>query len=347
MRSLALPGGLVALALGSCAAPAAGELGHLSDWDLFLDPANQVPAPGVIPYEINAPLFSDHASKHRFLRVPEGTTITIEADGSWSFPEGTVIVKTFGFLLDGRDPSLGEQLVETRLLVREDGRWVPYVYRWNDEETDAVRMPAGDRVEVAFVDASGEAHEITYRVPNVNQCANCHGGTGEIEPLGLRTDQMDHLFDFGAGPENQIDHLAALGLLSAPPAAERTTLTDYTDESAPLEARARAYLHANCSHCHRDGGAADQSGLWLNIEITEPVRLGICKPPAAAGRGTGGRSVAIWPGDSERSIMTFRMASEEPGIKMPELPTVLSHDEGVALVTAWIDAMEPADCASP
>lgn len=347
--SLAVALATTSLLLGSCDPPPPSGPQHLSDWDLFLDPANQVPAPGVVPYEINAPLFSDYASKHRFLRVPEGETITIEADGRWSFPDGTVIAKTFGFYVDARDPSLGEQLVETRLLVREDGVWEPYVYRWNDEETDATLMPGGGRLNVSFLDVAGRSRSIEYRIPNVNQCTNCHGGTAEIESLGPRTDQMDHPFDYGVGLENQIDHMASLGLFASTPpaAADRHPLADYFDTSADLDARARAYLHANCAHCHHDGGAADQSGLWLNIEITEPVRIGICKPPAAAGRGTGGRRVAIWPGSSDESIVAFRMASEEPGVKMPELPTILSHTEGVALITEWIDAMEPVECITP
>lgn len=347
-RSL-LGAGVLAL-LGSCA-PAASDRGplHLSDWDLFVDPANQIPAPGVVPYAINSPLFSDHANKHRFIRLPEGGEITLEADGTWTFPEGTLIVKTFGFLTDERDPSLGEQLIETRLLSREDGEWVPYVYLWNEAETDADLELAGQRVDVSFIDRDGENISINYRVPTATQCANCHGGVEEIEPLGPRLDQMDHLFDYGSGPENQLDHMEALGMFASvvPPAAERHPLVDPMDTTAPLDARARAYLHANCSHCHRDVGAARQSGLWLNIEVTEPSRLGVCKGPVAAGRGTGGRSVDVWPGDASRSIMTFRMASEEPGIKMPELPTVLSHHEGVALITEWIDAMEPVDCTVP
>jgi hypothetical protein len=216
-RGLAAAGVIVSLVLGSCDAPSSSGPRYLSEWDLFTDPANQVPAPGVVPYEINAPLFSDYASKHRFIRVPEGETITIGADGDWSFPEGTVIAKTFGFYVDARDPSLGEQLIETRLLVREGGVWEPYVYRWNAEETDAERMPAGGRVSVSFLDVAGRSRAIEYRVPNVNQCTNCHGGTLPIDTLGPRTDQMDHLFDYGSGLENQIDHMASLGLFSAPP----------------------------------------------------------------------------------------------------------------------------------
>lgn len=341
---------LSALAGGSCGVPPpATPTGPalLSEWALFSDLGSLTPADDVIPYAINAPLFSDYATKHRFIRLPPGESITIDADGRWLFPEGSVIVKTFGFLVDEREPSLGERIIETRLLVREAGEWVPYVYVWNDAMTDAELDLAGRRVPVTFVDRSGATVSLTYRVPTGVQCGNCHGGTGPTELIGIRTEQMDHLFDYGTGAENAIDHMASLGMFtSAPPAAAlRAPLPDYFDASADLEARGRAYLDANCAHCHRDGGAADQSGLWLGAHETNPSRRGLCKPPAAAGRGTGGRPFAIWPGDPDRSIITFRMASTEPGIKMPELPTVLSHTEGVALITEWIAAMPPVDCS--
>lgn len=333
------------LALGSCGPTEDEDL--LSRWGLFSDLPTLTPAADVIPYDINAPLFSDYTTKHRFIRLPAGETITIEADGRWTFPDGAVIVKTFGFLLDERDPSLGERIIETRLLVREDGAWRPYVYVWNDEGTDATLDLAGRRVDVDVLDGDGDHRTLVYRVPTAVQCGNCHGGTGPTELIGVRTEQMDHLFDYGDGPESAIEHMAELAMFTGtpPPPAERDPLPFYFDETEDLDARARAYLDANCAHCHRDGGAADQSGLWLGARLTDDTALGLCKIPAAAGFGTGGRPVAIWPGDPERSIMTFRMASTTPGEKMPELPTVLSHTEGVALIEEWIDAMPDRDCS--
>jgi uncharacterized repeat protein (TIGR03806 family) len=322
----------------------------LSEWGLFSDMRAMTPADDVVPYAINAPLFSDYAVKRRYVRLPPGGTITIDAAGRWHFPDGSVIVKTFGFLFDERDPSLGERTIETRLLSREDSEWVSYVYVWNEAQTDAVLELGGRRVPVEFIDASGAAVAITYRIPTEVQCGNCHGGTGPTEVIGIRTEQMDHPFDYGdgAGPVNVIDHMDALGMFASPPPAPalRAPLPYYFDASADLDARARAYLDANCAHCHRDGGAADQSGLWLGAHETELVRRGICKTATAAGRGTGGRRYVIWPGEPDASIATFRMASTEPGIKMPELPTVLSHTEGVALITEWIAAMPPVDCAA-
>src|SRR5262245_40916900 len=42
--------------------------GHLSSWQLFDDIATQTPAPGVYPYDLTTPLFSDYTTKDRFVR---------------------------------------------------------------------------------------------------------------------------------------------------------------------------------------------------------------------------------------------------------------------------------------
>jgi uncharacterized repeat protein (TIGR03806 family) len=322
--------------LGSCGAE---ESRSISEWGpLFTDVASQTPAPGVVPYDVIAPLFSDYASKHRFIRLPEGGRITVAADGSWEMPVGTVIVKTFGFLRDLRDPSLGERIVETRLLVREEAGWEPYVYVWNDALTDAELAPAGRRVPVELVDLAGTTRSFTYRVPNHTQCGNCHGGGEPTHLLGVRTDQLDH--------DGQVEAFVAMGMLDAMP-PPLPQLIDPEDTTEPLEARARSYMHANCAHCHRQDGAAHQSGLWLTIEETDPVRLGRCKLPIAAGSGSGGRPVVVWPGDPMQSILNYRVESDEPGIKMPELPTILVHEEGAALLREWVAAMPPFACVSP
>jgi uncharacterized repeat protein (TIGR03806 family) len=341
-RATGITPALVSLALlGSCAEEPGPQ--RLSEWGLFVDGARQIPAEGLVEYELEAPLFSDYSSKHRFIRIPEGSEITVDAAGRLIFPEGTVIAKSFGFRGDVRDPASPERVIETRLLERRDGRWIPYVYLWDETMTDATLSRVGARVPITFIDPRGETQSINYRVPSTTQCGNCHGGQGPVEPLGPRVEQLDRDHDYGAGPENQLAHLVDLGWLASMPAGTRTVV-DPQDEIQPLEARARSYLHANCAHCHRQGGAADQSGLWFDLDVSDPSRLGICKIPVAAGRGTGGRSVDIMPGDPEASILVYRMESTEPGIKMPELPAVLSHAEGVALIRAWIAAMPPSDC---
>ncbi|HEY9219345.1 MAG TPA: hypothetical protein VIO94_14955, partial [Phenylobacterium sp.] len=120
-------------------------------------------------------------------------------------------------------------------------------------------------------------------------------------------------------------------------AAPRTPIWD--DPGEPLERRARAYLDANCGHCHSPSGIANNSGLNLNLEETRPSALGVGKHPVAAGRGSGGLDVSIAPGEPDRSIIAYRMASTEPGVMMPELSRSLVHDDGLALVRAWIAQM--------
>ncbi|MCA6282594.1 MAG: hypothetical protein IM658_02775, partial [Phenylobacterium sp.] len=127
----------------------------------------------------------------------------------------------------------------------------------------------------------------------------------------------------------------------APPPAARPRLAAWDDPRQSLDARARAYLDVNCAHCHSPSGSASNSGLFLTAEETRPSALGVGKPPVAAGRGAGDLAVGIDPGHPERSILAFRMASGEPGVMMPELGRALIHEEGVALISAWIGEMAP------
>ena len=112
------------------------------------------------------------------------------------------------------------------------------------------------------------------------------------------------------------------------------------DPSESLAAQARAYLDINCAHCHKANGSASNSGLWLDWEISDPVKWGVGKHPTAAGRGAGDALVVIEPGEPLASIMSFRVASNEPGIAMPELGRALVHAEGAALIDAWIAQMD-------
>jgi uncharacterized repeat protein (TIGR03806 family) len=345
----------VALAFGfgcqeeSCPAPDEGVPDRLCQWGLFEgDLAQQQPAGDVIPYEVIANLFTDDALKHRFVRIPAGGKIGYSEGELWRFPVGSVLVKSFAYPADARDPDAPIHLIETRLLVHEDDRaWRPYVYRWNDAQTEAERFLPGTRLPVVWTDAEGRRHEQIYRIPSEEDCGTCHGGKEPMDVLGPRTRQLDRPFDHGAGPVNQIDHLTTLGLLDAEPspADARQRLVDPFGD-APLVDRARSYLDANCAHCHREGGDAQSSGLWLNWENELPRRLGVCKIPAAAGRGAGGRRFDIVPGDPDASIMVFRMQSTEPDIMMPELGGLQNDPKGAALISEWIAAMEPEDCGS-
>ncbi len=320
----------------------------LDEYCLFADPVRQVPSDGVIPFEPIAVLYADESLKARYIAVPDGASITFDPTERWTFPLGTTLIKTFYFYDDARDPSAGQRLLETRLLVNRETGWESYIYVWNESQTEARFERLGAWVELDRINESGATVATRYRVPNKNQCSSCHEQSDVVVPLGPRAFQLHSEYDYGGatGRRNQLEYWAELGILSGVPAdlAAQFALSDYIDGAADLTARARSYLEVNCAHCHSDGGAADSSGLRLSVSVTEPGELGVCRRPVAAGAGSGGFFFDIVPGTPEESIMVFRMASTDPEIKMPELPTQLADDFGVQLISEWIRAMSPTGC---
>jgi uncharacterized repeat protein (TIGR03806 family) len=320
---------------------------NLADWNLFADEASQTPAPRTVPYEVIAPLFSDYAAKHRFIYVPEGKAIAYSEQDMWSLPEGSVLVKTFAYPHDMRDPAAGERLLETRLLVFTAQGVVPHTYVWNAEQTEAIRKIAGTNIDASWIDANGVAAQNMYTVPNTNQCFDCHGKREVANALGIRTRQLDRDHPYDGTQQNQIDHLTALGFLDrAPePAEQRERLVDPSSDAQPLDLRARSYLDANCSQCHKaEAGNATSSGMYLDWPHTgpdqDPVIWGVCKRPSSAGGATCGRSVDIVPGDPDGSIYMCRMESTESKVQMPPLGRNMVHQEGVALLRNWIASLE-------
>ncbi|MCA9593221.1 MAG: hypothetical protein KC776_07915 [Myxococcales bacterium] len=329
-------------------APEGEPYDQLSDWHLFENGPSQKPAERVVPYEVISPLWSDGASKHRFIHLPEGKTIGYSAEDRWKFPVGSILVKTFGYLHDQRDASAGERLLETRLLVHESDGWKAHTYVWNDEQTDAVRKSAGTTLSVSTIDSAGASVTFDYGVPNSTKCSECHGKDAP-DTLGGKTRQLDRDHDYGKGPENQIDHLYDLGFLDAapPPAAERVHLTDPMGD-APVAERARSYLDANCSHCHETGGSASQSGLQLTWFETAPgtdaATWGVCKVPTSAGGANCGLVHDIVPGKPEDSVLLCRVKSREPKVQMPPLATLQEDKNGVALLSEWIAQLNEPAC---
>lgn len=327
------------------AAPAPS--GELDSFGLFADARAQRPAEGVVPYDVIAALYADEALKHRFVRVPPGERIEYREDGSLEFPDGTVLVKTFSFPIDARDPSLGERHIETRLLIKEASAWTSRTYLWNEAQTETERLRVGAIVPVEWTDASGKARSLDYRVPNENQCNLCHSVDHIVEPLGPRVRQLARPHDYGdgRGPVDQLDHWTSIGILgdNLPPHSERPKLVDPFGD-APLEDRARSYLETSCGHCHRAGGAAFATNLILSVDAKTPYEYGVCRPPVATGPASAGLLYDIVPGAPDESILVHRMASTSPEIKMPQIPTQTYDEAGVALIREWIAAMPFPPC---
>lgn len=290
----------------------------LSDFGFFADPAGQVPVAGVVPYRLNTPLYSDGADKLRFLYVPEGVQVMADDGGLFDFPVGTALIKTFAF-------GEGEQrrLIETRVLLHRVDGWVALPYLWDEAQTEAKLAIAGARVDVTT--PAGEA--ISYRVPNKNQCKECHGLNGEVVPIGPKARNLS------------AEWLASI-VGNVPEGADRLPVWENRG-SASAEDSARAYLDVNCAHCHRPGATASNSGLDLRWEQDDLHALGVMKRPVAAGRGAGSLLFDIVPGKPDESILLHRMLSNDPGVAMPELGKSTVDAEGTEAVRRWIEGMAP------
>jgi uncharacterized repeat protein (TIGR03806 family) len=350
------PGGGAAVLAALLAVACGGEDGghdrgslpyeRLSDYDLFTGAlSDQRPAAGVLPYQVASSLWADGAGKERFLALPPGGQATFSPDEDWGFPPGTIVVKTFWFPADRRQPDGPRRLLETRLLILGDGGWTGHTYVWNDEQTDAIRTVAGTRIDVETTDPEGAPESLDYLVPNTDQCANCHSRDDVMHLLGVVGPQTNRSIVVGGRTVNQLEWLADQGLFDGPlpDLGGVGALADPTVDG-PVEPRARAWLHANCSHCHRPGGGAGRTGLVLLATEDDPTALGVCKLPSAAGPGTGGRFYDIVPGDPDASIMPFRIDSTDPAVKMPELPNRTPDPLGVQLVRDWIAGLTLPGC---
>jgi uncharacterized repeat protein (TIGR03806 family) len=309
---------------------------RLADYGLF--DAGGRPAPGVQPYTLNTPLFSDGAEKARFVWMPPGTQATYRATGTLAFPVGTVLVKRFAFPADLRQPASNLRAIETRLLIHRASGWAALSYV--EDGGEAVLKRAGKRIAVTVTNLEGQAQTIDYAVPNQNQCKQCHLAGDAITPIGPTAGNLNG--GLNGGPGNQLVQWSASARLAGLPTANWPRLARWNDDAEPLNARARAYLAVNCGHCHDRAGFASNSGLYLNPEEQEPAHLGIWKRPVAAGRGSGGHEFSILPGQPDKSILLHRMAASEPGIMMPQFGRSVAHKEGIALIRAWIAAMPPA-----
>ncbi len=322
----------------------------LSAWRLFrVTAAGVEPNRGVVPYDLNTPLFTDYASKHRFVWMPPATSAVYHGTETFQFPIGSIFVKTFAYPADGAASRAGkEQLIETRLLVNTKSGWAGLPYVWNEEQTDATLELAADPTPVHWTHPSGNQFSINYIIPNANQCKSCHTDKKKVMlPIGPKARNLNKDFAYAEGAANQLAYWTKVGYLKGAPSPNEAPKAAVWDDpkSGSLEARARTYLDVNCAHCHRPEGPANTTGLYLGSAVTESLRLGSCKVPVSAGQGSGSLLFDIVPGKPDESILVHRMESTTPKVMMPELGRTLAHEEGVALVREWVASLQ-GECAS-
>lgn len=325
----------------------------LEGYNLFSDALEPRRAPNSgIAYDLITPLFTDYAEKYRFIYIPEGKQAAYSSRDSLDFPVGTIIAKTFTMPNDFLNESAGEVIIETRLLLHRKDGWATLPYTWREDGTGADLTLAGGTRSLTWIHTDGSTRSTEYVIPDANSCKTCHNatrpetGSGRnmetvIIPIGpkARFLNMDNVY---AGKRaNQLEYMWEQDVLVGLPADLDSidTVPAWDDPAADLEARAKGYLDINCAHCHTPDGFASNSGLSLEYWREVDTAYGICKQPVAAGSGSGGLKNDIVPGDADASITVYRMDSNEPDVRMPEIGRSLVHDEGVALIREWVNSL--------
>jgi uncharacterized repeat protein (TIGR03806 family) len=310
----------------------------LSDTGCFTDLKTFEPGPDLIPYDVNSALWTDGAFKPRYMVVPSPKQITIEEDGSWVFPEGSVLIKVFGFEFDEGDPQ-SRRAVETRFMVRRAGRWEYATYQWNDDGTEGELLDGSKTVEYT-IHQGGETKVIEYQFPDDDSCTTCHGMAID-DVLGPKTSQINRDRDYDGVVENQLVAMTEIDLLArddseeVDPDAQPRMANPHQDEGT-LEEQARAYLDANCAHCHRPGGwAPSDIGLDFRYQVALD-ETGICDPMKYFDWEGMSRVV---PGNPDASGILQRFVLQDP-LRMPSLGTSIVDPFGVGLLRDWIAELE-------
>jgi mono/diheme cytochrome c family protein len=308
------------------------------------DPA--LPAEGLVPYSVRSALWSDGATKERFIRVPDGAKIhavdcpTDTAlcgdpggggqgldDGHWELPIGTVLVKSF---------SIEDERIETRLLMRRTMTvWKGFSYEWNDAGTDATLID--DAANPAGKDKPVGTGTQVWHYPSRSQCLECHIRFAG-RSLGPSTKQLNSDYAYADGTMNQVDKFEQLGLFDAPP-KDLPGLPDPFGAD-PLEQRARSYLQTNCAICHRPGGEFSSVDMRFTTALADTNLCGLSERDM----GTVPKYRLV-PGSFLTSNMSFRM-HEVSDLRMPKIGSNVVDPQGSKLIDDWIASL-PTDACPP
>jgi uncharacterized repeat protein (TIGR03806 family) len=301
----------------------------------------QVPVASVLPYAPITPLFSDYSHKLRFVWMPPGVRASYNGDENvLDFPDGAVLIKTFYY--DGVQPGNTRRLIETRLLFKRNGEWEFADYVWNAEQTEAHLDLNGSNTPVTWTDEQGVTRTISYRIPSAAECQTCHKIAEASMPIGPKPQNLNSLHPYAGGVQNQLKKWVEQGFLAPGYPKNINTVVDWSDVTQPMEERVRAYLDMNCAHCHTDLKHCSYRPLRLAWhENADPVNQGACIPPDDPIEPS--MTYIVSRGNAARSMLHYRLSSNDEAVRMPLLGRTIVHQEAVDMIATWINSM-PEPC---
>ena len=288
----------------------------LSAYNVFQGAPNDlIPSNDFELLELSSVLFTDYAHKQRLVKLPAGTQMTRMNDNSIVFPNGTILTKTFFYYIDERDTSLGKNIIETRLLIKESDIWNVATYRWNDDQSAATLELNGFNKQVTWVNSSGNNKSTLYKIPTENQCMTCHQSNSTMTPLGPTILNLNRTIEINGMNVNQLSHMQAIGILNNFPLSQAPQMVDYKDISKSLDDRSRSYLAVNCAHCHNPSAWDIPAGKGFDFRFQTSIE------------GTG---ISEGKDRIRRSMLNQ---------EMPFIGTTMLDDEGAALIFEYLESL--------
>lgn len=318
----------------------------LSEYNFYEDDLDDlIPVYGVLPYEPITQLFTDYAKKSRFVWMPKEVQAEYVGDGNiFNFPTGAVLIKNFYY--NNVLPGNSKKIIETRLMIKKADGWIFANYVWNESQTEATLDPNGSFVNIEWLE-NGQNKSVVYRIPSNEECLMCHKNYGSPIPIGPKPQNINSIFNYADGTENQLNKWKEMGYLMSNYPSSINTVVNWNDQSKTTEERVRSYVDANCSHCHSSGGHCDYRSLDLTfLATTDLLNMGVCDNPQEDISEYLGYvpTHIIKPGDLLNSTFYIRVNTNEEAIKMPMTGRSLVHEEFVSLLGNWINNLtEPCD----
>ena len=309
---------------------------RLSETGAFNDTQWLVPNDSLIPYDIIVSFWSDVAAKSRWVAVPD-EKIKFSPTGEWSFPKGTVFVKTFTLATDETHLEIKRRL-ETRLLVCDaNGGVYGATYKWRADNRDADLLATNLTELIPIKTATGTRTQAWY-YPSRPDCLTCHtANAGYV--LGVKTRQLNHDFTYPSGvTDNELRAWNHLGLfdsnLNEAELNNFPALARSDDPARSLEDRARSYLDANCANCHRPRGTVAAFDARYDTPLAQQ---NLIKGRALIDERIDNPRI-IAPNDRWRSLLFMRANTVEP-FKMPPLARNTVDEPGMVLLQHWIESL--------
>ena len=310
-----------------------GLQGHLSCTGLYSDFAAKTVAADNKPYTPGVEFWSDAAVKSRWLYLPPGAKIDIADFDAWKFPVGTRVWKEF--IVDGKR-------TETRLYQKIATGFIHATYRWNADDSEALRKDDGEQIP-----RDGGS---PYEIPSTFECETCHAG-GSDSLLGVEAISLGMPTAKGL----TLAALAADNRFSATPPTTTITVPDGQNATARP---ALGWLHANCSSCHQKNGSsmttlqlrltwAQLASGTATVESLDTYTTAVNKPSSQMD-GAGGFTALIAGGSPTKSRVSQRSGTRVPddlppaaGDQMPPLVSRRVDTVGHGLLDDWITQLPP------